>query len=178
MRINPFSVIWRADPVRIAMPADAEAALTRIRARLPGWRWFDIPLFTECCIGRVEGTRVRVEHRLRWRRNGFSPVLDAIQVADAAGPCLKGVYRGSWMARIWLSTWFGFLTAFLVVFYPTLLLSDDRRGGPNSLVGMFIPVGMFIFGLLILWIGQRTWPADKAYIERFLAECCEEAERR
>jgi hypothetical protein len=174
MRLNPFPIIWMSEPARIDLPVDSALAIANLRSHV--WRWWPGHWFKDSCTGIISGSRVRLQRYTVLRRNDFSPVLDATLDAQGGPPALRGVWRASWSTRIFLSFWFGMVIAFIPLFFRVAfaLWPRDRAGAILSIIG---PALLFLFGSATLSFRQRHWNADKAWLERFIAESARTPER-
>ena len=151
MWINPFPVIWRAEPVRLDFHGDVGVQFERVRERLRGWRISD--WFREGCRGRVGVDRLRLERYRPWRRRHHSPVLDISPAMDERGPCLVGVYRNAWQVRVFLSIWFAFVIAIIPLLFGAAVTSMWARDRTGAVMLMILPTAMFLFGRVILTVG-------------------------
>jgi hypothetical protein len=120
---------------------------------------------------------VRLQHYRPLRRNDFSPVLDATLVAQGGPPVLEGVYRASWTTRIFLTLWFGIAIALIPTFFLAGALSLWPRDRATAVVFMLAPTAFFLIGRTGLAINRRHWEADKAWLQRFVADSKQAAER-
>jgi hypothetical protein len=163
---NPFRRIWRADPIRIPLPAGFGASLAPFRGAVS--RFGLLSLGSDSCVGSVTDTRVRLRHKRAFWHNDMAPVLDAVMTTDVHGRCLSGVYRSSWHTRILLTIWFGFLLLLL----PFFILAGLTQAVPGSaflnLVFAGAPLAMLLIGSGMLIWAQRCWDEDKRFLEAFV----------
>jgi len=175
MRLNPFPVIWVSEPARIDLPVDSVQAIANLRSEVR--RWWPRHWFKDGCTGIISDSRVRLQRYTALRRNDFSPVLDATLEAQGGPPALRGEWRASWSTRIFLSFWFGMVIAFIPLFFIIGALGMWPRDRAGALAFMLGPSVMFFIGRGTLAFNQRRWNADKAWLERFIAECARAPER-
>ncbi len=165
MTLNPYRLIWRADPVRIALPSHNSAELSRLRSALP--RTALSRLGTDGCRGYVGHDTVVLRHYRAFYRNDMSPVLDARLRAEPGGTFLEGVYRMSQYGRVFMTVWFTFLLI-LLPFFVIAGLSEVTTGRLEGLLFVMTPALMIAFGIGFLRWGQSDWDLDKRRIEAFV----------
>ena len=168
MRLNPFPIIWVSEPARIELRVNGAEALANLRAQVG--RWWPRHWFKDGCTGIISGSRVRLQRYTALHRNDFSPVLDATLDAQGGPPALRGEWRASWSTRIFLSFWFGMVLAFIPLFFIVGALGMWQRDRTGAVMFMVGPSVMFLLGRGTLAFSQRRWNADKAWLERFIAE--------
>lgn len=161
-RLNPYAMLWRADPRRIPLPAGTPG-LSTLRAAVPRFGWF-----SEGCRGQIGDDRLRLRYQRPFYRNGMAPVLDARLVRDAQGAHLDGVYRMSMYGRLFMTVWFSFLLLLAPIFLMAGVAGLRDGGDPMSLVFPIAPLLMLGFGLAFLNYGQRGWDDEKRLIEQWI----------
>jgi hypothetical protein len=164
--VNPYRLIWRADPVRMPLPPGGEQDLAALRAALPNSGWLNS--IREGFRGRVDGNCVVLQYYRPFRRSDLNPVLDARLTTDENGPCLVGVYRMSQYGRVFMSIWFTGLFALLPFFLIAGVAALWSGGEPARIGLLVVPLVMVVAGFLFLKLGQQQWDDDKRLIEQFI----------
>ena len=163
--LNPYPLIWRADPVRIAFPAPQRPDLAALRSAIPRFAW--ARPFGDGCRGRVGADTVVLWYQRPFRRKDMSPVLDARLTTIDGILCLNGIYRMSHYGRVFMTIWFSFLILLLPFFFLAGV-SDLLAGNLAGLGFAVAPLMMLGFGLALLQWGQSGWAEDKRLIEAFV----------
>ena len=165
MTLNPFRLIWRADPARISLPDHTPVELAPLRSALP--RTAFSRLTADGCRGHIDRDTVVLRHYRSLYRNDMNPVLEANLRTDSTGTYLEGVYRMSQYGRVFMTGWFSFLLI-LLPFFVLAGLNEVLGGNMEGLLFMVAPPGMIAFGIWFLRWGQSGWDVDKQRIETFI----------
>jgi hypothetical protein len=121
-------------------------------------------------IGRVKGDEFLL-HKRRYYRNDFAPQLYGKLQPNERGTLIEGYFDmprwTKWFMRIWL----GFVIVVGGFFVPSALWKLMQGGNHRDdgfWVGLLVPPGMVLFGLLMpklgLWLGRN----EEQYILDFL----------
>ena len=167
MVVNPFPLIWRADPFHLSLPSHDPDLLLPLKQAVPRFGLFS--LSRQACVGRVTRDRLLLRHQRPFIHNDMAPVLDAAYLLNESGPRLIGVYRMSWYSRWFMTIWFGFLMILLPIFVIVGLIGLVTDGALSNLVFILSPLAMIAFGLALLQWGHRSWDEDKHVLESFVA---------
>jgi hypothetical protein len=163
-KLNPYTMIWRADPVRFPLPVT-----TKGRAALRD----AVPRFTllrEGCCGAVGEDWVRLRYQRPLSRNGFAPMLDARLLQEQNAWYLSGVYRMTTYGRLFMTVWFSFLLLMLPFFLVTGAAGLASGGEVANAGFLVVPLLMVAFGLAFLNFGQRGWNEEKRLIEQWIVQ--------
>jgi len=121
-------------------------------------------------LGRLAGNEFRL-HKRRPYHNSFGPLLLGRVMAEGTGSRIEG-YVSVWpSARLFIRIWFAVVAligvpAFLVSIQRAI--SDEFSG--DWWVGLVVPPGMLLWGLLVRWLGAAIGAPEKDYLREFLEQ--------
>jgi hypothetical protein len=121
-------------------------------------------------IGRVVGNEFRL-HKRRYWHNSFGPVLFGRVLPDSKGAAIA-VYWDIWRwPRVFMKVWLGFA---LVMGIPILFTSVREAVRERSIVndnvwvGLVVPLGLVLYGLLFPRIGEALSFHEKEHVMELL----------
>ncbi len=121
------------------------------------------PVFAE-----LRGNRVKLWIR-KQRRNDFAPCFFGTFSAEGSGSRLIGRFRMHRPAQLVSVFWFTFAVGIMLVTLPELVGHFRNLNSQGELSGFdFMPLGLFISGILIFKYGRRIGKPDEALLLDFL----------
>ena len=101
----------------------------------------------------------------RYYRNDFAPYLFGTVLPDDKGSRLEGHFDMNLWVKIFMRIWIAFAVVFIVpIFFATL--TQSTRG--NAWVGVIVPIGFVIFGLLLPKFGRWMGRGEEKLMREFL----------
>jgi hypothetical protein len=110
---------------------------------------------SEPVVGRIEGNKFRLHCRRYWRNN-FGPVLFGRMSAQGKGSPIEGYWDMAKWTRTFMRVWI--ILAVVIgtpIFFTSLKCAVTATCGDrsNDWVGLLVPPGMVLFGLLLPRLG-------------------------
>jgi hypothetical protein len=121
-------------------------------------------------LARFTGFEFRL-HKRRYWRNDFAPVLYGRLVAESRGTRVETYWGIQRWARIFMRIWLSFaaLTGVPIFFASLSQLVAGRQSVQGDLyVGLLVPPGMLLFGMLLPKIGSALGLREKRFLVEFL----------
>ena len=147
-------------------------------ARLSGeididqWTLFSFSGYTGYApfLGRISGNEFRL-HKRRCGHNSFGPVLFGRVRADGRGALVEA-YWGKWpVSRFFIRMWL-ILVAVIgtPIFLITVqdLITHGFAGTENWWIGLTVPPGLALWGVLLPRLGAALSFSEKGYVVEFL----------
>ncbi len=150
---------------RLSAAIDFERSLFRTWASLTGKR----PV-----AGWVKDSSFRLRKRITYN-NGFQTSLTGTLQSRDDGTLIGGEFGLNTFTRLFLQLWFGFLFVFMGVAYPIAIFSlfthHSAMAQPSdSWIALAIPLGMLLFGYLLLRFGRYLARDEAGFLTEFLRQ--------
>jgi hypothetical protein len=148
--------------------------LNRIRESIDEERWtifsFSGYAGSKKILGKIKGNKIRLQKR-RYYRNSFSPYFYAMVSPESHGTRIEGHFDCLPFVKIFMRIWLGFVVV-LGCFIYVLMLEDLLTGRAHRradiYLGILVPPGLVLFGLLLPRFGRWLGRNEESYILDFL----------
>lgn len=121
-------------------------------------------------LGRFSDFEFRL-HKRRYWRNDFAPVLYGRLVPESRGTRVETYWGIQRWSRIFMRVWLAFVILMgLPIFVGSLrqLITGKQSVQGDLYVGLLVPAGMLLFGMLLPKIGFLLGFREKQFLVEFL----------
>ena len=121
-------------------------------------------------LGRFSGFEFRL-HKRRYWRNDFAPVLYGRLVPESRGTRVETYWGIQRWSRIFMRIWLAFVSLIgLPIFLASLrqLITGKQSVQGDLYVGLLVPPGMLLFGMLLPKLGFILGFREKQFLLDFL----------
>jgi hypothetical protein len=113
---------------------------------------------------KFDGDQFKLWKR-RYYRNDFAPYFFGTLSPDNQGTRLEGYFDMDRWVKIFMKIWIAFAALFTVpVFFATL----NRPDRANGWIGIVIPIGFVLFGIVLPKFGRWTGRGEEKFMREFL----------
>jgi hypothetical protein len=127
-------------------------------------------LFFEAVVGSVTADRVVLHRHRPWLHNSFIPFFRGRFVREGDRTVLSGAFGMARLVQVFVTLWLGMVVLFFALF---LLAPSAHSEEPFPFFGALIALGMFCFGVGLVWFGRRIGRSDIEYISAVVRDALE-----
>jgi hypothetical protein len=162
--------VFRSNKITLFSPHSPNECASRLTAAMDPetvFSWSSM-FGSKPVIGEVRGNSLELRKRIIYR-NSFQPSLSATIEPVPGGTVISGVMRMHPFVVIFMCAWLGIV---FCVGGATFLsaVGEVLNGNAPNRVGVLVPSGMFVFGIVLLWFGRFLGRNEAGFIKRFLIQ--------
>jgi len=125
-------------------------------------------------LGKIRDDRFHLRRR-RYYRNDLAPNFYGRFVADGRNTRIEGAFRSTTGARVGMIGWFLFVVVFTLV-AAAKILTGRSEPGENQAMSLAVPLGMIVFGVLLIRFSWWLARGERKDIVSFLETTFEATE--
>lgn len=121
-------------------------------------------------LGRIVGREFRL-HKRRYWHNSFGPVFYGRVSADGSGTRVEGYWSMWKIVRIFMGIWLVFVAligSLVLISFVRQIIADHTLIPEDMWLGLLVPPGMFLFGLLLPRLGAALSFHERKHIVELL----------